>query len=167
MSLVQDSGGAGDLSVNFPRQERLARGVHKSPRTVHLYPTSLLYLFAYPDPEDRNNRSYSKEDQVRFKMELLRDKRKMMWILATTPSGNISPEELYESIGMENILTDTVIARVIKHKQRHIRKILSEKSRQRMSGNVICNEDMCRVSEESSRWAQLRAHNIALHYGTS
>ncbi len=63
-------------------------------------------------------------------------------------------------IGAENFITPSMTARVMKHRQDHIKSVLLEQERQLCRG-IADPIMLCHVAQKSSRWATERAVSIA------
>lgn len=152
MASLKNSCYGGDLIVDFPRKRLSGRGVHFSS-------TSYVTLIAHPSQEEIKNKWYSREERALFGPMMMCDKLRMLRLLASTPSEEITGEELYESVGLENTLSDSVMQHMRNNRRRHARLIIAEQRR------LVCDaENLSCVSRLSSLWARERAQKLADGY---
>ena len=98
---------------------------------------------------------YSTEDNLRFQQEMMRDTRRMARKIATTPSEEITHDDLHKCIGIEVFLSPGLLRRTVEKRHTHQNLILERQG---------VDEDLRSVSERSSSWARDRAHKMATTY---
>ncbi len=121
---------------------------------------SSLALIPKDDIRSKNN---SPQDEQRLLQELFQDARRMARILESTPAYNITPEDLYLCMGIEQFVTPGLAVRLQDVKRKHVRTVLEEQRVQRQQG--ICDIDkLSFVSKQTSGSSRERAYKLAVGY---
>ena len=103
----------------------------------------------------------SPQDEQRFRQELVQDARRMARILETTPAYNVTPQQLYQCMGIEPYVTPGLAVRLQDIKRKHVNAVLGEQRRQR----GVCDiEKLSSVSKQTSGWSRERAYKLGVGY---
>ena len=106
---------------------------------------------------------YTKQENHRFRQTMIGDARRMSGEINNTPVEAITPEQLYECVGIEVFITQGLAMHVAEKKRAHIDAVLSEQMLQEDNG--ICDiEKLSSVSKNGSRWHRSRAQKLASAY---
>ena len=118
---------------------------------------SSLYAFPRTRKENFQDIWYTKDDNVIFKQDFVRDVRRISSVLANTTSQDmLNQEVLQECVGIEVFLLQE--QRLVQAKKRaHMMAVVN--------GQHECSspQELAFISEKSSRWARVDAQNRARH----
>lgn len=145
---------------------------------VRFLESSTALLIHYPTQDQIRQCWYSSSDKDRLKSEFRRDIRIVSRKLAVIPVKHISQEDLFECIGMENMLSLQVYTLSKLRKRNHLRSVLEAQARhdQRISTAKFHGEDelqmrifmdeeeLSQLSQRNSEWTVTRAHKLAEGY---
>ena len=109
---------------------------------------SSLYIFPRTKKENSQEIWYTKDDNIIFKQDFLRDVRRISSVLATTSPDMLNLEVLQECVGIEVFLVQAT-------KRAHIMAVVN--------GQHECSSphELSLISEKSSRVARVDAQNRA------
>ena len=94
---------------------------------------------------------------------MIRDAMRISREINNTPIEAITPEQLYECVGIEVFVTQGLAVYVAEKKRAHVDDVLSEQTLQEYNG--ICDiEKLSSVSKNGSRWHRSRAQKLASAY---
>lgn len=149
---------------SLPASGVLCAPPRKSPkRSVRFSETSSMRCFDCPSKKEVRRRWYSREERDSLKREFLQDLRYMARRLATTPIERVGSEDLVMCVGMESMLSHDISRGVRERKRYHRRLILSAQARQD-SMDIVDEEELRYLSEESSKWTRERSQALAEGY---
>lgn len=125
-------------------------------------------IFVFEDNGDcRKSRWYLYAEKKRFESEAARDARRTEEALlsaasdaaAAGPSGDIllSEETLCQCVGIEKLMTPHRARRTREHKRSHAQVLISLQ-------DMCSAEQLCRISQESSRSRRKTAQELAIMY---
>ena len=117
---------------------------------------SSLCVFPRTRKENFQDIWYTKDDNVIFKQDFVRDVRRISSVLATTSRDMLNQEVLQECVGIEVFLLQE--QRLVQAKKRaHMMAVVN--------GQHECSspQELAFISEKSSRWARVDAQNRARH----
>mmetsp|Transcript_5815 Transcript_5815/g.10493 ORF Transcript_5815/g.10493 Transcript_5815/m.10493 type:complete len:138 (+) Transcript_5815:321-734(+) len=121
-------------------------------RSVHF--SQFSQLSVYDKKEDEIGHWHSSQDKRRFTRELMQDARRMGMILARYEP---QEDEIYNCVGLENLLSFEKARRTMEYKARHAKMIINAQH--------ICGpEKLSRISEQSSACSRLSAQKLAEGY---
>lgn len=115
-------------------------------------------LLIYDCPGDARQRWYTTEDRSLFRQELIRDARTQGRLLGTQRPEDVSQDDIFKCVGIENLLSLERTVRVMEHRQQHLQLVLAAQ-RSGYSRNAIA-----RLCQESSTPSQVKAHTLASGY---
>ena len=135
-----------------------------NPKTVSFSEYSSLYLLVKTDDRtDTDSQWYTPQERKHFRLELLRDARKMSKYLED-PQAAVSPEQLCECIGIEHWLSGPELARRIEETRRaHVSAVLLEQRRQERTG-VHDVHRLASVSMRKTSRSKDRAWRLGVGY---
>lgn len=108
---------------------------------------------------------YSSEDRTRFSRQVTRDARQISrYIDSTTADDVMTPEQLYECVGIEMFISRGLAGHIKDTRRRHTETVLREQRRQLQQGGSYDIEKLRRASEKSSHWSKERAMKLATGY---
>ena len=130
------------------------------PRGVTFSPFSTL---AFIPKDEADSKWYSRQEKHRFRLVLIRDARRMARTFKAAPADGILPEQLYECVGIEVLVTQGLARHAAEKKRKHVDAVLSEQSLQKQHG--ACDlERLSGVSKTTSSWTTERARKLATGY---
>ena len=130
-------------------------------RAVSFAEYSELYLITQGIAEPTS--FYTEKDKKNFRVDVIRDSRRLKRVLEVGACSGLSSEVLYECIGLEIWLTDGLAKHVEKARHSHVTAVLSEQRRQRDRG--ICDiHSMSKVAQQTSQLSKTRANKLAVGY---
>ena len=98
---------------------------------------------------------YTEDDEVQFKQERIQDVKRMYTTLASTPPGDMIPQEvLQECVGIEAFLGQEQRLLMQEKKRAHIRAIV-------WGQHAFSEQELSIFSEKNSRWAVDKAKRRA------
>ena len=131
-----------------------------APRSVRFSDRRQIFVF-------EDNGDYLYAEKKRFESEAARDARRTEEALlsaasdaaAAGPSGDIllSEETLCQCVGIEKLLTPHRARRTREHKRSHAQVLISLQ-------DMCSAEQLCRISQESSRSRRKKAQELAIMY---
>ena len=156
-ALVDENKSSSKLIVDFPvqprRHDQKATTKKKSVRFVDY---SELALFEpYHTTINPNELWYNEADKIEFKQQRLEDvcfTRKM--VAAASKLRGITREQLFQSIGVENILTQERARGIANRQRQHSQTVL-------LNQDTSSPDELCAISRHSSKNARLRAYTVA------
>lgn len=122
-------------------------------RSVSFSDTSELTLVPYKSEQDLASAWYSKEDKNNQKRTILRNAVEVLRILKTGQA--LTPEDLCETVGMDNYMSPSLMLMSKIEKQRHAQSIIFAQTR-------LDPAVLSRFSRRSSLPSRQRAHERAL-----
>ncbi len=131
-------------------------------RSVQFDDSNSIY-FIEPAIESENEIKWNtKQDFKAYRKTLWADVKKAAKLLESKP-GEVNDKDLIQCVGIEAYLSESLLNRIVKKRERHVRSILEEQLRQEQLN--ISDTTMLRlVSERSSKWSVERASAMAKGY---
>ena len=84
-------------------------------------------------------------------------------MVAEKPQDRVTNDDLIQCVGIETYLSESLLKRAVKRREKHIHLILAEQQRQEELN--VCDSDLLScVSEMSSKWSVNRAAAIGRGY---
>ena len=118
------------------------------------------------EDDQKKSKWFSKQEQRRFRQAVLNDTRRIRDLLQNTPPQEITQDELFECVGIENFLSRDLAQQVLRKKRAHVDAILLVQRGHHLGTNKK-DEEVSHTSKISSQWACERARRIAAGYATS
>ena len=129
-------------------------------RKVRFTKFSVLVLI----PKDEHGlKWYNSQDREAFRLELVRDVRRLSGELERTGSEALTPEVLLDCMGIEVFVTRGLLRRMTEQKRMHIHAVLSEQLLQTRQG-ISDPEKLSKVAKRSSKSSAKRARKLAAGY---
>mmetsp|Transcript_25107 Transcript_25107/g.52884 ORF Transcript_25107/g.52884 Transcript_25107/m.52884 type:complete len:188 (-) Transcript_25107:127-690(-) len=101
-------------------------------------------------------------DRSRVRRELKMDIDEARQLLSN-PNSQVTTNDLYKFVGLENMLSLKVVKRTISDRKLHAQSVLSEQFRQKFFC-IHDEEEIRRAGEQISQASQDRAHALAMEY---
>ena len=150
----------GEMIVDFPSS---SSNLSKPRVTFSEY--SQLSLIPKADECTQDSTWHTREQQQSFTESTMAQTRRLRNLLADTPPESITQQDLYECVGLENLLSSEISRKVVLRKRAHVDLILSVQRSHH--GACYKAEKIAFASMHSSRWSRERAANLAASYATS
>lgn len=131
-------------------------------RTVH-FSNNIKVIFINSTKAEIKQQWTSYEDRKRYHQTLTEDISTARSIFESKPPQLITSDELYQCVGIDKFLSQSVARDMKQRRKNLITAVLTEQCRQKRIG-FFDEEDIRRVSEYCSEWARNRAHIIADDY---
>ena len=150
------------MGVGFPTQPRASpRKQRREQKKVTFASFSEMAII----PQDEAAaKAYSEDDIRNFKQALLLDVLRLRHEFASAPpTQNISQELLCRCRGLDHLISQDALINIMAARQAHVVVVLEEHSNQDRD-NLCDEEELSRVSMGSSRWARVRAEQLAVGY---
>ena len=137
------------------------RSSRRPRNAVHFSESTLVLSIAPHNDEAKKRIWYDHEEREELKRRVKHD-TKVLWRAvgqAESSGRNLSRSEdfMYLCLGMSSRISPTVALRIKQNQVQHIRRMTSAQ-------DTLTHEQLALLSSRSSRAAQERAHNIAVHY---
>ena len=157
---------SGGMAVDWPKAEDEVSSTKSARRAVSFSPTSQLFIIPQ-ESTNTNSMFYSREDVDIFRHILRHDIQQMRRLFASREA--VSTRGFYSCIGLEQFTSQEVLQRIMLARRAHIQAVLRVQEQQRLRRSSGADTDtdtdgIAMVSMVSSRWARLRAENIASNY---
>ncbi len=151
------------LDMTAPASEN-SIGRKTATRTVTFVDASSNEIIPYFNRHDEYQpiKWMSRSDRLRVRHELKRDVEQARCLLSM-PNDQVTSDDLYKFVGLENILSLSLVKRTISDRKSHVQNVLSEQFRQDLL-SIHGEEAIRRVSERMSQASKDRAHTLALEY---
>mmetsp|Transcript_2252 Transcript_2252/g.4914 ORF Transcript_2252/g.4914 Transcript_2252/m.4914 type:complete len:190 (-) Transcript_2252:36-605(-) len=162
-----------NLIVDFPASGRQCHRFTESiesnfktqsprPRSVRFDDNNSIRFINPTVKSEANIRWNTKQDFSAYRKALRADVKKAVKMLESKPH-EVTDKDLIQCVGIETYLSESLLNRVLKKRERHILCILDEQWRQDQF-NVSDATMLSSVSERSSKWSVERASAIAKGY---
>mmetsp|Transcript_14601 Transcript_14601/g.26392 ORF Transcript_14601/g.26392 Transcript_14601/m.26392 type:complete len:151 (-) Transcript_14601:176-628(-) len=125
-------------------------------RTVHFSSELVFIKPSYPHCET-SSKWFSNEDHAHHKVNLIQDFLEARRLLATAPTQDLIDDQISKFLGIETFLSPGFARCVLMDKRQHISMIIAHQVRLQM-------QDLCDLSDASSRISRERAHRSAVSY---
>ena len=126
---------------------------------------SEVILLPTDDNEDVTGTTYyNQEDMRRFQQVVLLDVQRLREELGSMAPEEINTEHMYDCVGLEKFLSQTLFQRTSAAIQAHLDGVLEEQASQRERIGVVDEEALASRSKLSSAWSRGRAEEIAAGY---
>jgi hypothetical protein len=145
------------MSVDFPTQP-----TRQSREQKKVTFASFSEMVIIPQDEAAA-KAYSEDDIRHFKQALLLDVLRLRHEFASAPAQNISQEQLCRCRGLEHFLSQDALMNITAARRAHVVVVLEEERNQDQR-NTLDEDELSRVSMGSSRWARVRAEQLAVGY---
>lgn len=145
-----------ELIVDFP--EDSSRRNALSRKSVRFSPTSIEVRFDRPTNQVTAALWTSREEKKCYRTTLIREVEYTRCLLRRKDHEDITKDEIIMCVGIENLLSESILRFSIKMKERHIQSVLNAIRCDAGDEFVRC------VSEKGSEWSVDRAHSIAKGY---
>ena len=117
-----------------------------------------------PKDKESTRKWYTPQDTHHFRQVLAQDILSMKMKIQRMPQKAVlSPEDVYNCVGIEVFLTNGLALRMRDERFAHIDAVLLEQNLQRQNGTCYL-EKLSAVSEKKTLWVKERAHNLATNY---
>ena len=137
---------------------------NKKRRSVHFSETSTMTIIERATPSEIARRWYSRSERAEFELRLRKDVRATMRRLESTPMHSFEERDLYECIGIELYLSRAIFMATPERRSNHVSFVLEAQSRHGDAAACRLEEELMRMSKQSSEWICRRCHNIAANY---
>ena len=117
-----------------------------------------------PKDKESPRKWYTAQDTHHFRQVMAQDILSVQMKIQRMPQEAVlSPEDLYECVGIEVCLANGLGQRMREARFAHLNAVLFEQNLQRQNG--ICDlEKLSAVSEKKTLWIKERAHTVATTY---
>eukprot|EP00569_Conticribra_weissflogii_P020627 CAMPEP_0171432898 /NCGR_PEP_ID=MMETSP0881-20121228/8182_1 /TAXON_ID=67004 /ORGANISM="Thalassiosira weissflogii, Strain CCMP1336" /LENGTH=170 /DNA_ID=CAMNT_0011953403 /DNA_START=44 /DNA_END=556 /DNA_ORIENTATION=+ len=132
------------------------------PRSVRFDDNNSIRFIEPAVESEANIRWNTKQDFNAYRKALRADVKKVLKMLESKPH-EVTDKDLIQCVGIETYLSESLLNRVLKKRERHILCILDEQWRQDQF-NISDATMLSFVSERSSKWSVERASAIAKGY---
>ena len=147
------------MVVDFPTQPTRQRREQKKKVTF----ASFSEMVIIPQDEAAA-KAYSEDDIRHFKQALLLDVLRLRHEFASAPpTQNISQELLCHCRGLEHLISQDALINITAARRAHVVVVLEEERNQDQR-NTLDEDKLSRISKGSSRWARVRAEQLAVGY---
>ena len=140
--------------VDFPTRPRRQRREQKKVTFVNDIEMAII------PQDDAAAKAYSEDDIRHFKQALLLDVLRLRHEFASAPTQNISQELHCRCRGLEHLISQDALMNITAARRAHVVAVLEEERNQDQR-NTLDEDKLSRVSMGSSRWARVRAEQLA------
>mmetsp|Transcript_16801 Transcript_16801/g.32778 ORF Transcript_16801/g.32778 Transcript_16801/m.32778 type:complete len:197 (-) Transcript_16801:200-790(-) len=134
-----------------------------SPRSVRFADANSILVIDRPDDFDAKLSWNTSGDYRAFRRALRADVKSTSEMVAEKPQDQVTNDDLIQFVGIETCLSESLLKRTVKRREKHIHSVLAEQQRQEKL-NIHDSDLLGCVSEMSSKWSVNRAAAIGHGY---